>query len=57
MVVGAEDALTPVAEAEALAAALPDAELTVIAGAGHLSALEAPEAFNDAVRDLLRRVG
>ncbi len=57
VVVGGEDALTPPADAEAMAAALPDAELTVIPGVGHLSSLEAPEAFNEAVRALLRRVG
>jgi pimeloyl-ACP methyl ester carboxylesterase len=55
-VVGAADTVTPPAEAELMAAALPDAELTVIPDAGHLSAIEAPEAFNAAVRALLARV-
>ncbi|QMU79136.1 alpha/beta fold hydrolase [Streptacidiphilus sp. PB12-B1b] len=57
VVVGELDAITPPADAEAMAAALPDAVLTVIPQAGHLSALEAPDAFNAAVRALLRRVG
>ena len=57
VMVGEEDLITPVAEAEAMAAALPDAELTVLPGAGHLSAMETPDAFNAAVRGLLRRVG
>jgi pimeloyl-ACP methyl ester carboxylesterase len=56
VIVGEEDAITPVAEAERMAAALPQAELTVLPGAGHLSALEVPEAFNEAVRTLLARV-
>ncbi|MDH6133100.1 pimeloyl-ACP methyl ester carboxylesterase [Kitasatospora sp. MAA4] len=56
VLVGAQDALTPPADARAMAQALPDARLTVIEGVGHLSALEAPEAFNTAVRELLRRV-
>ncbi|MGF1428451.1 alpha/beta fold hydrolase [Kitasatospora sp. LaBMicrA B282] len=56
VVVGEHDALTPVADAEELAQALPDAELTVIPGVGHLTALEAPAAFNAAVTALLRRV-
>ena len=56
VLVGAEDLITPVAEAEAMAAALPDARLTVLPGVGHLSAMEAPEAFNTAVRGLLDRV-
>ncbi|MFE0464900.1 alpha/beta fold hydrolase [Kitasatospora sp. NPDC058965] len=57
VVVGQDDRLTPVPDAEELADALPDAELTVIPGAGHLAALEAPAAFNAAVTALLRRVG
>ncbi|MGW6912284.1 alpha/beta fold hydrolase [Kitasatospora sp. NPDC054939] len=56
VVAGADDAITPVAESELMVAAAPDAELTVIADVGHLSALEAPEAFNSAVRRLLARV-
>jgi len=45
VVVGEEDRLTPPAEAEKLAAALPDARLVRIPGAGHLANLENPEAF------------
>ncbi|WP_371479501.1 alpha/beta fold hydrolase [Kitasatospora sp. NBC_00315] len=56
VVVGAQDRVTPLAEAELMAGALRDAELTVIPGAGHLSAIEAPGAFNAAVRALLARV-
>ncbi|MEE1784717.1 alpha/beta hydrolase [Streptomyces sp. SP17BM10] len=56
LVAGAEDALVAVEEAELMARLRPDAELTVIPGVGHLSALEAPEAFDDAVRKLLARV-
>ena len=44
VLVGEEDRLTPPADAEAMAAALPDARFTRIAGAGHLAALERPEA-------------
>lgn len=50
---GAEDQLIPVAEAEAMAGALPDAELSVIPDAGHLPNLERPEEFNEAVREFL----
>jgi pimeloyl-ACP methyl ester carboxylesterase len=53
VVVGDEDVLTPVSDAEALASALPQAELTILPGAGHLSPLEVPEAFNTAVRGFL----
>ncbi|WP_035845851.1 alpha/beta fold hydrolase [Kitasatospora azatica] len=56
VVVGEDDRLTPVDDAEDLVLTLPDAELTVIPGVGHLSALEAPAAFNAALGALLRRV-
>ena len=43
VLVGEEDRLTPPADAEAMAAALPNARLTRIAGAGHLAPLERPD--------------
>jgi pimeloyl-ACP methyl ester carboxylesterase len=54
--VGEEDVLTPPSEAAAMAAAVPGATLTTIPRAGHLSTLEAPEAFNAAMHDWLGRV-
>lgn len=53
IVVGEEDALTPPAASEAMAAAMPRASLVKIPGAGHLANLEAPEAFNRALRTFL----
>ena len=53
VVVGEEDTLTPPAEAEAMAAVAAGAALVRIAGAGHISNLEAPDAFNAAMRDWL----
>ena len=55
VIVGSEDALTPPPFAETLAAGLPDAELVVIPGAGHLTALERPAEFAAAVRSFLSR--
>ncbi|GAA3117702.1 alpha/beta fold hydrolase [Streptosporangium carneum] len=49
VIVGEEDEVCPPADAEAMVEALPDGHLTVIEKAGHLSALEQPEAFNRAV--------
>ncbi len=56
IVVGAQDTLTPPAKARAMAERMKDAELEVIDGAGHLSNLEQPDAFNAAVERLLRRL-
>jgi pimeloyl-ACP methyl ester carboxylesterase len=54
VLVGNDDALTPPARAEALAAAIRGARLVTIPGAGHLSNLEQPEHFNAAVRAFLQ---
>ncbi|MGH3384595.1 MAG: alpha/beta fold hydrolase [Nocardioidaceae bacterium] len=51
--VGAEDALTPVSESEAMVDALPQGRLEVVEGVGHLSAVEAPERFNPLVRQFV----
>lgn len=53
VIVGEEDALTPLSDAETMVEAVPDARLTVIGKAGHLSAVEQPEAFNRAVSDFI----
>lgn len=57
VLVGADDVYTPVAEARALHGLIPDAELVLIEGAGHLPGLERPGPFNDAVVDFLAGVG
>jgi pimeloyl-ACP methyl ester carboxylesterase len=53
VVVGAEDVLTTEQDARAMADALPNAELLVIPRAGHLSAVEQPELFNQAVAEFV----
>lgn len=53
---GAEDALTSPEKHEAMAAALPNAELAIIPGAGHLAPLEVPEPVTAALRRWLARV-
>ncbi|MGW0846117.1 alpha/beta fold hydrolase [Streptomyces sp. NPDC002787] len=57
VVVGADDEYTPVTDAEAMHAALPDSTLQVIADAAHLPNLERPEEFNRALEDFLARLG
>jgi pimeloyl-ACP methyl ester carboxylesterase len=54
VVVGEEDELSPPADAEAMAGAAPGSRLEVIPKAGHLSAVEQPEAFNAIVAEFLR---
>ena len=49
VVVGDEDTLTPPATSREMARRIPGARLTVIEGAGHLTNIEQPEAFNRAV--------
>lgn len=50
---GEHDALTPPAQARAMAEMIPGARTTVIPGAGHLSPLEQPDAVNTALIELL----
>jgi len=56
VVVGGEDRITPPDDARAIAAAVPGAGLVVVPGAGHLSNLEEPGAFNAALRAFLETV-
>jgi 3-oxoadipate enol-lactonase len=53
VVVGEEDTLTPVESARDLHRQIPGSDLRLIPKAGHLSNLEQPEAFNDAVGHFL----
>jgi 3-oxoadipate enol-lactonase len=53
VVAGTDDTLTPVSVAERLASAIPGASLHVLDQVGHLSNLEAPEAFNQVLLELV----
>jgi pimeloyl-ACP methyl ester carboxylesterase len=57
LVAGEEDGLTPVALHERMREHIPGARLVVIPGAGHLSNLECPDEFNEALSGFLRRPG
>jgi pimeloyl-ACP methyl ester carboxylesterase len=51
---GELDARSPLSVARQFEQAIPDTKLVVIPGAGHVSNLEQPELFNDAVRRFCR---
>ena len=55
VVVGSADLLTPEEHSRTMAGALPDAELVVVPGAGHMVQLERPGDVTDALRRLLAR--
>lgn len=57
VVCGAEDEITPPAEAEAMARGIGGSRLVAIPRAGHLSSLEDPAAFDAAVRPFLLQNG
>jgi pimeloyl-ACP methyl ester carboxylesterase len=52
---GELDVRSPLDVARQFEQAIPDTELVVLTGAGHVSNLERPEEFNDAVREFCRR--
>jgi pimeloyl-ACP methyl ester carboxylesterase len=51
VVVGDRDVLTPPADSEAMAAAIPGAKLVTIPGAGHLAPMERPKAVAGALAE------
>jgi 3-oxoadipate enol-lactonase len=51
---GAEDVLTPVSDAEAMQQHAVRSHLVVLPDAGHLSSMEAPDAFSKAMTDFLK---
>jgi 3-oxoadipate enol-lactonase len=55
VLVGEADQVTPPAEVRAMAATIPGAELVTLPGVGHLTNIEAPEAFNAAIVGFLRQ--
>lgn len=56
VIVGSDDALTPVDEMRGMAAAIPGAQFQVIPDAGHLAPLENPAVFNAALADFLAQL-
>jgi len=55
-IVGEHDAISPVAEMRAMAAAIPNAQIRIIENAGHMTPLERPGAFNALLGEFLAGV-
>lgn len=55
VVVGEEDSITPLEMSQTISDAIPGATLSIIPGAGHIANIEAPTAFEAALRIWLRR--
>jgi len=53
IIVGAEDAITPVSDSRSMQQAIPGSTLVTIPGVGHMSNLEAPREFNPALIEFL----
>lgn len=56
LITGADDEIIAAPSSEAMAAAIPDSQLTVVPGAGHIVNMEEPGAFNAVLRSFLERV-
>jgi pimeloyl-ACP methyl ester carboxylesterase len=55
VLVGSEDAISPVAEMRSIAEALPQAEFVEVPGVGHMAPLEDPATVNGALVSFLER--
>jgi 3-oxoadipate enol-lactonase len=53
ILVGDQDGVTPLANARAIAAAVPGAQIRIVPATAHLTMLERPEAFNAALVEFL----
>ena len=56
ILVGAEDAITPVADSEKMHRAIAGSRLVVLENAGHVSNLERTEQFNQALLDFQKEL-
>jgi len=56
IIVGDQDTITPPVIADAMHRAIPESQLVVIRGAGHLSPLEQPQQVNRALRGFLQQL-
>ena len=54
VICGADDQVTPREASIAMAAAIPNARLHIVDGAGHVSNIEKPDEFNDVLLTFLR---
>jgi pimeloyl-ACP methyl ester carboxylesterase len=57
IVVGEADSVTPPEQAEAMARAIPGAQLAVIRGAGHLSPMERPDEVSRRLAEFVGELG
>ena len=57
VLVGEDDAISPPEEMRGIAQALPNARYEMLAGAGHMSPLEQPAAFNAVLQSFLEETG
>ena len=55
IVAGDQDRMTPLERSERIAEVLPEAEMVVAEGSGHMTMMEDPDLTNDALRRLLHR--
>ena len=53
IVVGSDDGITTVSDAESMHRSIPDSRMVVIPNVGHMSNMEAPQEFNEALLEFL----
>lgn len=56
VICGERDAVAPAPFSQAIASAIPGARLEILPGAGHVANADAPDRFNDLLRDFLQKI-
>ena len=57
ILVGDADAITPPPMSQKMADAIPNSQLVIINGSGHMSCMEQPEQVNQAIRSFVTALG
>jgi pimeloyl-ACP methyl ester carboxylesterase len=57
VVVGDRDEILPVEEARQIAESAPDGKFEIVEGGGHVVSVDAPDRFNEILRELMTRAG
>ncbi len=56
LICGSDDKITPPESSEPLARLIPEAQMKIVAGAGHMAMMEAAAEFNEAIKEFIKKL-